>query len=137
MNTNDRFPQPSEEVLQYLRAGEKLQAVKAYKEETGCSLIDAKNIIDGWTDEEAEPMASPDDELLELVRCGSKLQAVKLYKDKTGCDLKHAKDVIDDLYDQMRGTSDNQPSHDKGCSGCMSVLVVGLILAALLFYILL
>lgn len=116
--------------MQYLRDGQKLQAVKAYKEETGCDLKDAKDIIDAIDLNEksvpaAEKLEDFDEEIINLVKSGNKLQAVKLYKEKNLVNLKDAKDAIDELYYKLNGT------HDKGRSGCLGIMLLLFSLPAL------
>ncbi len=130
MSFSNNLPQPSEEVMQYLRDGQKLQAVKAYKEETGCDLKDAKDIIDAIDLNEksvpaAEKLEDFDEEIINLVKSGNKLQAVKLYKEKNLVNLKDAKDAIDELYYKLNGT------HDKGRSGCLGIMLLLFSLPAL------
>lgn len=90
-----------------LRQGEKLQAVKAYRDDTHCSLQQAKDYIDELerqmrkTTMRKAPDMQPDEEVLRLIRQGEKLMAVKVYKEKSGCDLIVAKDLIDELYEQI------------------------------------
>ncbi|MBP5513708.1 MAG: hypothetical protein J6Y04_02880 [Bacteroidaceae bacterium] len=96
-----------EYLLTLLHQGEKLQAVKAYKEETGCSLKEAKDYIDDLEQEMQKnslrkaPDMQPDEEVLRLIRQGEKLMAVKVFKERTGCDLIVAKDLIDEIYEQI------------------------------------
>ena len=96
-----------EYLLTLLRQGEKLTAVKAYREEKGCSLREAKDYIDALeqgmrsTILRKVPDTKPDEKVLRLIRQGEKLMAVKVYKEQTGCDLIVAKNLIDELYEQI------------------------------------
>ena len=95
----------SEKVIQLLQKGEKLMAVKVYKEETGCDLMSAKYIIDEAESQMREDNRrkatgmKPGDEVMQLIKRGEKLMAVKVYKEQTGCDLILAKNYIDELYE--------------------------------------
>ena len=103
-------------LLTLLRQGEKLQAVKVYRDETGCSLKEAKDYIDHLEQDmryatlRKAPDMEPDEEVLRLIRQGEKLMAVKIFKERTGCDLIVAKDLIDELYKQIGPKSQPQPT---------------------------
>lgn len=100
--------------MYWLQQGEKLRAVKAYRDENGCDLMYAKYVIDELELQMREerrrktPDAQPGDEVMQLIRRGEKLMAVKVYKKQTGCDLILAKNFIDELYEQY-GPKPEQP----------------------------
>lgn len=88
-----------------LRAGNKIEAIKLYREKTGLGLAEAKSAIDammnGATAPPLPPRAAPvnlDAAIQNAVRAGQKIEAIKLYREKTGLGLKEAKDAIDALF---------------------------------------
>lgn len=101
-----------QELLELCRQGQKLEAIRRYKEATGSSLAEAKDIIDSFDTADAVPLSSAqhtgassqhrapvstDQQVLDLCRQGNYLQAVKVYKDATGKGLKESKDYVDQL----------------------------------------
>lgn len=97
---------PSEKVVQLVQQGQKLMALKVYRDETGYDLSTCKDVIDEVERQLKETALretldmQPDDEVIQLLKRGEKLMAVKVYKEKTGCDLILAKNYIDELYEQ-------------------------------------
>lgn len=103
-----------DEITWLLQTGQKINAIKLYREDTGASLADAKAAIErmelaqrlgltapveSWTHE--TPAASADAseslrrEVEALLGQGKKIQAVKLYREQTGLGLREAKDAVD------------------------------------------
>ena len=105
MNLTSGGNLPSSEVLDLIRQGKKIAAIKLYREQTGAGLKEAKNAVDAYADGSAytdadnnpshSTQASP--EVLELIRQGRKIDAVKLYREQSGGGLKEAKDAVDIL----------------------------------------
>lgn len=88
-----------------LRAGNKIEAIKLYREKTGLGLKEAKDAIERMVNGAAPPplpvRAAPvnlDAAIQNAVRAGKKIEAIKLYREKTGLGLKEAKDAIDALF---------------------------------------
>jgi ribosomal protein L7/L12 len=93
-----------EEVHRLMLQGQKIQAIKVYRELTGVSLKEAKDYVDalesGGHPVAANPTPTGSDDLAEvhaLARQGQKIQAIKLYRELTGTGLREAKDYIDRL----------------------------------------
>ena len=119
-----------QQLLDLLNSGQKLEAVKLLREQTGSSLVEAKQYV-----EELERTQQPGDgmdldkptadeldrQLIELLRMRQKIEAVKVYRQATGSGLKDAKDYVDEL----------QRRHDLPSSGCASGIFCLLLLAAL------
>jgi ribosomal protein L7/L12 len=84
-----------------LRAGQKIEAIKLYREKTGLGLAQAKENIEammrGDTPAWGTGATSVDTDTLiqNALRAGNKIEAIKLYREKTGLGLKEAKDAID------------------------------------------
>jgi ribosomal protein L7/L12 len=131
--------------IAHIQAGEKLQAVKVYKEAKGVSLAEAKDVIDrlaeklqaeGSMQYEAANIEQPaethdhsaqesdgslEERCLELIKSGNILQAVKLYKDESGAGLKDAKDMIDSMVAQLKK---DIPSPQKGCGATIVIVII-------------
>ena len=131
--------------IAHIQAGEKLQAVKVYKEAKGVSLAEAKDVIDrlaeklqaeGSMQYEAANIEQPtethdhsalesdgslEERCLELIKSGNILQAVKLYKDESGAGLKEAKDMIDSMVARLKK---DIPSPQKGCGATIVIVII-------------
>jgi ribosomal protein L7/L12 len=95
---------PDDEVLTLIRSGNKIAAIKAYRERTGLGLKEAKDAVEALAAQPArEPNLAnlsangPDDEVLTLIRSGKKIAAIKAYREQTGVGLKDAKDAVEAL----------------------------------------
>src|SRR5579863_5313437 len=91
-----------------LSQGEKIKAIKLYREQTGAGLAAAKNAVEliekgeRFPDSQAASYAGADTDdletqVLELMELGQKIPAIKLYRERTGAGLKEAKDAVEDL----------------------------------------
>ena len=95
-----------EEIRELLASGNKIAAVKRYREETGAGLADAKAAVEALEFGEALPehgrVSDSDlaDEVIRLLERNEKIQAVKLYREQTGVGLKDAKDAVERLGEQ-------------------------------------
>ncbi len=117
-------------VVELLRSGRKIEAIKRYRQQTGVGLKEAKEAVERMGVEMVSPgryaglkegyplgsdelrdsfggsnqYSSPslDDELRELVGRGQKINAIKRYREVTGVGLKEAKDVVDKIEAGMR-----------------------------------
>lgn len=114
------------EIRQLLDSGNKIQAVKVYREKTGAGLAEAKDAVEalavgGSLDGEAlSELVSVDDpelvdEVKELVAQGGPLLAVKLVRERTGRSLKESKELVDQIAVDSGLTS---PS-GAGCLGAI------------------
>ncbi len=107
-----------------LSQGQKIAAVKLFREQTGVGLAEAKNAVeriergDGLSDNKAPVAAAdPDRQILQLLAAGKKIAAIKIYREQTNVGLKEAKDAVEALAAQ------NGIVPPSG-SGCITVLVV-------------
>ena len=110
--------QGQDELVQLLREGRKIMAVKRYREQTGSGLAEAKEAVDlleqrlGANDLDAFPVApappaAPNMDTLTaqvvaLVRGGNKIEAIKVYRQATNVGLREAKDAVDAIEDRLR-----------------------------------
>jgi ribosomal protein L7/L12 len=93
-----------EEVHRLMLQGQKIQAIKVYRELSGVGLKEAKDYVDAL--ESGRPLAAAKPapigggdlaEVHTLALQGQKIQAIKLYRELTGAGLKEAKDYVDSL----------------------------------------
>ncbi len=93
-----------DEVMRLIKKRRKIEAIKVYREHTGCGLKEAKDAIDALERGQPAPsvqqqsarLAPPDAGQLErLVQSGNKIEATKLYREQTGVSLREAKDAVD------------------------------------------
>ena len=100
-----------DEIEYMLTAGNKINAIKIYRQRTGVGLKEAKDAIDRMalelktarserSNQTDHGLVDPD-ELQRLIRAGKKIQAIKYYRETTGVDLKEAKDAVDALAAQI------------------------------------
>jgi ribosomal protein L7/L12 len=93
-----------QDIHDLIAAGQKIQAIKLYRDRYGAGLKEAKDAVEAL--EAGHPLpsigmfpnaagATVDDEIDSLLRGRQKIQAVKLYRERYGGDLKAAKDAID------------------------------------------
>ncbi len=102
-----------EEVLRLIQAGQKINAIKAYREITGTGLKEAKEAVDRMATGANEPLpqtpsvqSRPDlvdpEKLQRLIREGHKIEAIKYLREQRGIGLREAKDATDWLEANMR-----------------------------------
>lgn len=119
-----------QEVRSLLDQGKKIEAVKAYKAQTGSSLKDAKDAVEALQrvaslPSRSEPDADLDTEVLRLLGQGEKIKAVKLYKDRTGTSLFDSKQAVEALAERHGIIVER-----VGCSGVLVISMVVLIAVA-------
>lgn len=97
------------EIRALAQSGNKIEAIRRYRERTGVGLKEAKDFVDALAAGEnptvAAPMAIPPGspsghpaigpEIDALLIGGQKIQAVKLVRERTGLGLKESKDLVD------------------------------------------
>jgi large subunit ribosomal protein L7/L12 len=107
-----------------IQTGQKIEAIKQYRERTGSGLKEAEDAVEAL--ERGEPLPTPnavlttvDQDVVSLVREGKKIAAIKLYRDKTGVGLAEAKAAVEVLAAQF-----GVQSRGRGCaSASLSFLV--------------
>ena len=130
-------------------AGQKIEAIKVYKDITGMGLRESKEFIDdfeaqlrrehpdfpgsvAFNPKPHRPSLGnmPEDDakkMTDLIFAGQKLAAIKMYRDATGLGLKESKQFIDQLEKQLREECPENFAH-AAKTGC-SVVAVGVLLA--------
>ena len=89
--------------------GNKIKAIRLYREMTGIGLKEAKDYIDKLSNgfdynDSAHAKMDPsiiNAEIEREISMGNKIKAIKLYREMTGAGLKEAKDYIDDLSNRL------------------------------------
>jgi len=146
---NELSQEEIERLGEMIFAGQKIEAIKVYKEMTGLSLLESKQFIDVLENElrdanstfsqnpysTAKPRRPslgnmPEEDakkMTEFIFAGQRIAAIKMYKEATGLGLKESKDVIDALEKQLREECPDEFAH-AAKTGC-SVVAVGVLLA--------
>lgn len=97
-----------EELRELLGAGNKIQAIKRYREETGVGLAEAKEAVEALAagGEVADGSSSPTvpvddpeliDQVKDLIGQRNPLLAIKLVRERTGRGLKESKELVDQI----------------------------------------
>lgn len=131
-------------------AGQKIEAIKVYKEITGMGLRESKEFIDNLEAQlreenpefprnffsAAKPQRPsmgnmPEDDakkMTDFIFAGQKIAAIKMYKEASGLGLKESKDIIDALEKQLREECPENFAH-AAKAGCGAVVLIGGLLA--------
>jgi ribosomal protein L7/L12 len=95
------------EIAALLQAGNKIQAIKVYREATGVGLKEAKDAVEAFEQGQMlrippapTPTAPPTSsnlhaQVIELLKLRNKIGAIKAYREATGVGLKEAKDAVE------------------------------------------
>lgn len=113
------------ELRALLAQGQKLEALRRYREATGADLVQAKQAVEAlergaaWPEtptagEELDAFAA---EIVTLLKGGQKIQAIKAYRAQTGADLKDAKEAVEALAAKL-GIAPVK----AGCAGMLLLL---------------
>ncbi len=117
------------EVLELVRGGKKIQAIKLYRERHGVGLAEAKDAVEalaiGREPGSTEVATDIEAEVLALMRDQKKISAIKLYREHHQTGLKEAKDAVEALAAQ-HGIATQGP----GCAGVVLLGIVGLAASA-------
>lgn len=115
-----------DEIRELLASGNKIAAIKRYREETGVGLAEAKAAVEsleagGSSTERVQPDDSDlTQQIVTLLGRGEKIEAVKLYRDKFRVGLKEAKEAVEQIGEQ------NGIPASSG-SGCLGVVLLGIV----------
>lgn len=119
-------------LLRLLHAGQRVQAVAAYRRRTGVDLEIAKQAIDELERDREFDVAPADAnlewEVIAYLERGEKIGAIKFYREKTGLGLKEAKDAVEAI--EARLGLAPAPGSGGGCFGM--VLALGLLASVIL-----
>ncbi|MEZ0257872.1 MAG: ribosomal protein L7/L12 [Chthoniobacter sp.] len=130
----------SDEVKRKVLAGDKIGAIKLYRELTGVGLAEAKSAVEqlqtrlrGFESAEiALPKSSSDTSLPksnaainEAIFAGKKIVAIKLYREQTKAGLAEAKRAVEEIEKQLRASAPGlfaKPAA-KGCFAAIFFLL--------------
>ena len=99
-NKSEKDMQLSSRVKEQLKKGNKIEAIKILREETGIGLKEAKELIDkagteGLSGRDMKDSISISINVLNYLREGKKIDAIKTLRQETGIGLKDAKDMVE------------------------------------------
>ena len=116
MRTDDDL---EERVRSLMDEGQKIEAIKLYRERTGAGLKDSKDAVEAIGRGQGPPSRQDDrdfrDEVVSLLERGQKIGAIKLYRERTGVGLKEAKDAVEAIAAGSSGP--DQPRDRPGFRG--------------------
>jgi len=113
-----------EHLRSLLKQGQRLAAIRLYREATGASLAEARTFVVALDKGLPREAVEQDFEhqLLELLEQHHKIQAIKLYREQTGAGLKQAKEAVEEL-----ARKHHLPTGASGCLGLIGLaFLVGL-----------
>jgi ribosomal protein L7/L12 len=121
------------EIRELLLLGDKISAIKRYREATGVGLAEAKTAVEfmesvGSIPERVQPeSAELIPQIVDLLGRGEKILAVKLHREQTGSGLKEAKDAVERIGEQhgVPASSGN---------GCLGIVLLGIAVIGGLLY---
>ena len=124
-------PATDADLASLVRQGQKIEAIKRYRAQTGAGLAEAKAAVEAIERGEKAPSGTDapvpsgvDDELWELLKKGDKIEAIKRYRLRTGASLAEAKAAVEAL-----GRQHGLSFRTTGCAG-MIVLGLALLMGA-------
>jgi len=134
-----------DEVKRKALAGDKMGAIKLYREQTNVGLAEAKSAVEqmlaqlrGFASAEISfPKAAPGPlhqtaAISEALFAGNKIQAIKLYREQSKAGLAEAKHAVEEIEKQLRLSAPGLFSKPAS-KGCL-VLVVAFVLAGATFW---
>jgi ribosomal protein L7/L12 len=109
-----------------IEAGQKIEAIKQYRERTGSGLKEAKDAVEAL--ERGEQLPTPkailttvDQDVVSLVREGKKIAAIKLYREKTGVGLAEAQAAVEAV-----ATEHGIQARGSGCANALFLALAAL-----------
>lgn len=142
----DSASELSEKVIDALRRGKTIEAIKLLRASHGVGLAEAKHLIEQYLRGKAAPAAtaapptgmptSVPATVTDALRRGNKIEAIKLMREHTGLGMKEAKDAVDALETTVSGTlSTLSPGEVPRNGGIfMWVIIAAAIAAAAYFF---
>lgn len=134
------------EVLKHLHAGDKIGAIRVYREHFGLGLTEAKDAVDRLEASRGAEMLTRHMEdaasqsrqgeamtaVLGKLRAGNKIAAIKVYREQFGVGLKEAKDAVELLAaSQPPGTIPAPAGNPKAVLGAV-LAVLAIVMAGVL-----
>jgi ribosomal protein L7/L12 len=115
-----------QQVSALLSEGQKIEAIKLYRERTGVGLKEAKDAVEAiQRGKQPQDLAGSDNPfhqtLVSLLKQGRKIEAIKVFREVTGSGLKESKAVIESIAEK-HGISGSQGT------GCLGVIVLAVVI---------
>lgn len=110
------------------QSGQMIEAIKAYRKQTGASLSEAKEAVEEWLRVGNWPQpstyrsASLSLEVQQLAREGRKIEAIKVYREQSGVSLATAKQAVEDWMKSQGLVT----TGGRGCATSVLSLLIGL-----------
>ena len=105
MSSNYQIP-PA--ILEQIKSGNKIDAVKMLRKELNISLIEAKELVDKVSAGDNDlginlsnkETVSVSEKALEFLREGKKIDAIKVVREETGLGLKDSKELVEKVLEE-------------------------------------
>lgn len=128
------------EIRRLMTAGEKVAAIKVYREATGVGLAEAKEAVErigaGW-DAASAPSTADLLRLRQVLAVGNKIEAIRLYREMTGAGLGEAKAAVEVIAATLSGGAigDGRTiERPRGANFLWLALALSLIVAGTAFF---
>lgn len=124
MSRQDHDEPFNDELRSLVTAGNRIEAVKQYREHMGCGLQAAFAAVDDLARQQGISQRETDSvewDVTSLLEAGQKLQAIKFYRQRMGSSLEEAKQFVEQI-----GTEHRIPGAQG--SGCFGVMVLAILL---------
>jgi len=115
-----------QQIMEMMATGNKIAAIKLYRERTGASLAESKEAVEAMQPgvfvnptsyaQAREPDPFLENQIKRLLSERKKIEAVRVYREAYHCGLKEAKDAVDLIEAEM---------HREGYSSMPSTPVIG------------
>ena len=142
----DSATELSEKVIDALKRGKTIEAIKLLRASSGLGLAEAKHLLEEYVRSKSSPAspaatsASPvvaPPSVTDALRRGNKIEAIKLMREHTGLGMKDAKDAVDALEATVSGTLSTLSPGEVPRSGGKFMWVIILVAIAVAGYFLL
>jgi ribosomal protein L7/L12 len=114
-----------EQIAQLLEQGEKIEAIKLYRQRTGAGLAEAKQAVERLQVDVIFAESDIEEQLLALLRQGRKIEAIRTYRQRTQSSLVDAKAAVEALA--------TKHGIETRRAGCALMLLFALLVAGGLF----
>lgn len=134
----------SEELKSMVLAGDKIGAIKLYRELTGVGLAEAKSAVEqlqtrlrGFESAElalrkaptGPPAPQSSSAINEAIFAGKKIVAIKLYREQTNVSLAEAKRAVEQMEKQLRAAAPGLFAQPPAKQGCLFAIALVILLA--------
>lgn len=121
----------SNELLELIQGGRKIEAIKRYREHTGTGLLEARQAIEFLEQGKLPPSTDTNPgeweaEVLTQLAHHRKIAAIKIYREHTGAGLKEAKEAVEKL------AAEHGIQTVSGCSSSAATVLLVFVLVYIL-----